>query len=604
MATFTNAIRSTFAAMLAVAILATTLVTVGTRGEPVHLVDNTPPAASFTPQDRTIATAVPMGAKIEQPGELKFGNFAALRLDKYSSVTLATLDFNERTRAIENAKILVKTGRVWLANHVVGAPIALADDRVVVTSLGGAVLFDKTPTASADEPFTRIAAVTNPLMLDFITPGATTVFYRAVLPPGRSITLSAELVTALLNAGTRTARADTFTTHIEDASKLAGTFYTDNATLDAFAISRLLDDLDRTLATYETSMFDAVREALTFVPAAKARYWQNHAGAVLVAALSNPDNVDWEPIARAVLPYPDARAVFAALVPYTRLTASGALPPKTKTMLASLAKLDSALSRISGITPLTPDATAMREMLFASAFSDQLAIRDAYLARVATTLPDAPTERTEFLTAALAPLVAKVGTNEAAALIAALTAGDGGALANQIGHEFTTLTTLVAAGRRDAAETLSSKLTADLASATTLLPGESTAAFSDRLPELTRRIAYLGTLHGAAPKFDETAYQTWLATSGAPPTDTTAPTPITTSTAPTSAARPTFIFEDEPTTTDPSPTAASTSTEPSTPASTETPTQTPPARDALRPNTSLQKTFDLLKADALHATQK
>lgn len=570
-------------------LLAVILPIMASTDEPVHLVETAPATIDFTPAGTSKHSDVPIGAQVQNAGTIELGLFAALRLDKYSAVTIADVVFNHKTRTIKNAKILVKTGRVWLANHVAGSRISLADERVVVKSEGGSLLFDKTPPSAAGEAFTRISAVTNPATIAFIVPGEAKIFYETALPPNKSVVLSPELVTSLLNASDRVTRASVWQSKLEPADKSIDTFYTDNKTLDAFTISRLVDDLQTTLAAHKPSLFTSVREQLTFLPAAKARYWRDHAGSTLLTALENPGSIDWQRIAKSVLPYPSAREVFATLVPYTRLIASSALPQKTKVSLEVLASLDGALSSAGGVDPIPVSSAALREIAFTnSATEKEAAFRAQHLKNFVALARDLPADAIELCAAGIAAELSRSGAATTAAAYKLLITKDATTLTNLLTSSIALADTLASATHAESATIIVEKTKADLAAATHTLPStEPLKNLAQRISEVEHKITYLGTLHGSAT-FDSDAYSKWSLEHAGDETIAITDASIATATTPvTESATP----------------ATPTPTEIPAPAPATTAAPIAPPVLVERPQPVLQQVFDLLKADAVNAAK-
>ena len=363
--------------LVSIVLLVGTLTAATSSDEPISLTAVAEAYLSFTDVDGTQVNDISSRATINTAGELMLGSFGSIRLDEYSEIALAGVDFDEQTQTVSEAEVFVRAGRVWLTNHVMGSTIRLADDQLVITNDGGALLFDKSINAADGTSYTRITAVSDASSIGLLAPGTEDIFFETALAPDKTVIISPELITALLNASDKVSRALAWESEVERAELVADTFYKDNITRDAFIANQLVDRLETTLAAYQPSLFDNMREVLTVLPAAKKRFWQKNVGVVLARAIDNPNSIDWDRVTNEVAQYPEARDVLAAIVPYARFAVSDALPDTTRETLATLAEIDTELSEAAGVETLEPVHAAAQQLNFAAADADAV---EQYLA--------------------------------------------------------------------------------------------------------------------------------------------------------------------------------------------------------------------------------
>jgi len=494
---------------ISIVLLVSTLATATRNDEPVSLAAVSQATLSFMGADDTHSDNVSSHATIDTAGELMLGSFSSIRLDTYSEIALAGVNFDEQTQAVQEAKILVQAGRVWLTNHVMGSQIRLADDQLVVTNQGGTLLFDKSVSEGENTTNTRITATSGASAIALLAPGTEDIFFETALAPGKTIVISPELVTTLLNASDKVSRALAWESEVERTELVADAFYKDNITRDAFRANQLVDRLQTTLDAYQPSLFDTVREMLTVLPAAKKRFWQKNIGTVLARAIENPNSIDWDRVTHDVLLYPEARDVLAAIVPYARFAVSDALPEATRKTLATLATLDDEISKAAGLDTLAPVHAAAQQLYFAAIDQDNVAQHLATY-QMHIDAVDALTPIAAELLANQLAAIAKKYPNETAALSAYfdMPAVTDAVAANQIADYLSLARALTHAGRTNTAATVLSRL-AQIAELNSYhFDADTLAVIATNGKELNAQIAYVQSLHGSAP-FNADAYATW-----------------------------------------------------------------------------------------------
>ena len=258
------------------------------------------------------------------------------------------------------AGFVVTNGTIWVSNPVLGNPLSVAADRVLIRqTTGGLMLTQKFDPVS----HTILANGYGSTSIQILAADRKAVIAESILPPASTLSVDSTFLTTLESADTPTAKSAVLTAAIQDISTSSTVQNSVHTYIqgDVWRVSHALADLQALLATSEDSSSDilsTLRANLAITPVAQ----QLLSARVLMSSLAG---LTQQPVASLPDGTESAQDIIANIEPYTRLIPFTPLLTDQQQLIATLSKSQKVLSKALGKQPSTDEA--LRPLLVALA---------------------------------------------------------------------------------------------------------------------------------------------------------------------------------------------------------------------------------------------
>lgn len=490
-----------------ITIVVGTVIAIGGLALTISFLSSTTPERSPTetifvssPGNETII--VKTGSSVAEKGSLQLGKFGLFQLkNEEAGLEFISAEFNEKTESLSSARARVNSGSVLAVDLLFGTELTLLDDRMAATSYGGSLVFEKEIDELEKKDLTRVRVLSGYAEISFTNSDNSETF-ESVLLAGEEMSLDDATIDEIFTAGDEIAQISEWRSKIgRFSSKFGG---------ESRLIEKFLDELPK---SGPNAIIDFLKENLIFNSEKKEVFYATQLAGILTAA-ANGDASDVDKLLatsnakkRAAL-----KIVVARALPLTRLFVAESLAPKLKAKISRLGELSIPLANFTEVTTLSANENLNRELVFISDDPENTNYTRKFLNRVKNGIDEADMASAKLLLAVLKiePKNSNSDWIEAWSVVNRARIVDNFDLADAIIDQLELADIFVKAGRETLAGNTLKELASLLSRGSTEFDENSLETIATEGNEYRNKVLFLASLRGES-KFEETAYEIWLA---------------------------------------------------------------------------------------------